>query len=131
MRRRGGYLLVMKPIVLSLVAALAASPVLAQEREAEDLMRRGLDLFLEGMQDELSPSLRALADLAAEAGPALQAFLEEMGPALADVLAQVQDWSAYHPPEVLPNGDIIIRRKPSVPRGDEGLPEPDEGQIDL
>ena len=44
-------------------------------------------------------------------GPALQSFMEEMGPALTDLSAQVQDWSAYEEPEMLLNGDIVIRKK--------------------
>ena len=41
-------------------------------------------------------------------------------------MAKVGDLSAYHAPEVLPNGDIIIRRK--TPQETEPLPE---GEIEL
>jgi hypothetical protein len=34
-----------------------------------------------------------------------------MGPVFKSLMDEVQDWSAYHPPEMLPNGDIILRRK--------------------
>jgi len=48
----------------------------------------------------------------------------------------IGDIDAYHPPEMLPNGDIILRRKTPLERGPELGPEsgPDaapEGQIDL
>ena len=42
-----------------------------------------------------------------------------MRPALADMMDEVQDWSRYGQPEILPNGDIIIRRKPDQ----EDLPD--------
>jgi len=34
---------------------------------------------------------------------------------LAEMLDQVEDWSAYHPPQILDNGDILIRRKSPKP----------------
>jgi len=57
--------------------------------------------------------------------PALRGFVENMGPALGGLLEQVEDFSKYHPPEVLPNGDIILRRK-----SEAELAEP-EGEVDL
>ena len=39
-------------------------------------------------------------------------FVSEMGPALTDLLDEVEDWSVYEPPQKMPNGDIVIRRKP-------------------
>ena len=38
-----------------------------------------------------------------------------MAPYLRDLLQQVDDWSVYEAPEVLPNGDIILRKKISPP----------------
>ena len=66
--------------------------------------------------------------LAEDLGPELQDFVSEMGPALRGVLQRVEDWSAYHPPEMLPNGDIIMRRKD--PLEPEETPTP-EGDIDI
>lgn len=68
---------------------LIASPVVAQEPvepEGRDLMSEALRLFMRGL-------------------------LEEMEPALDDFSALLDNLDAYHAPEVLPNGDIIIRRK--------------------
>ncbi|MGB1387877.1 MAG: hypothetical protein ACPG61_03215 [Paracoccaceae bacterium] len=109
-----------------LAQALAAGSAQAQE-VGSDKMRDGLDLFLDGLQEELAPALRGLSELADEAGPAMRQFLQEMGPAFADLLGEVQDWSLYHPPEILPNGDIIIRRRTAEP---ELEPEP-EDEIEL
>ncbi|MEB3418219.1 hypothetical protein ACFSDD_14920 [Salipiger marinus] len=102
---------------LALVACLMVPPALAQEAEPEDgrsLMERGADLFLRGLRDEMDPALRGLQDLATEMGPALQGFLQQMGPALSGILDEVEDWSRYEPPVMLPNGDILIRRKPDA-----------------
>lgn len=103
----------------------AALPAAAQEEEAGDgLMQRGAQLFLEGLMKEMEPALEDLSELADELGPALRGFAEEMGPQLRDLLMQVEDWSVYEPPEMLPNGDIIIRRKPeAVPDAVEPAPE--------
>ncbi|GGG73118.1 hypothetical protein GCM10011415_21700 [Salipiger pallidus] len=90
-------------------------------------MKRGAELFFRGLMDELDPAMRELEDLAQDMEPALRSFREEMGPALRDMMGEVQDWSAYEAPEMLPNGDIIMRRRDDVARDDEGgpdLPEP-------
>lgn len=84
-------------------------------------MQRGMELFFEGLSQEMAPALNDLRGLAEQFGPSMQGFLEEMGPALAGIMEEVKDWSAYHPPEILPNGDIIMRRK-ADPK-DEGLGE--------
>ena len=52
----------------------------------------------------------------------MEKFMQEMGPALSQPQDTITDWSNYSPPEVLPNGDIIIRRKPDAPR-EKPLPE--------
>ena len=55
-------------------------------------------------------------------------MMGEIVPALRELEGALQDWNAYHPPEILPNGDIIIRRK--QPKS----PEPElseDGEIEL
>ena len=81
---------------------------------------------MEGILKEMEPTLDNLQGLADEMGPALRSFAEEMGPALTDLLAKVEDWSVYHPPEILPNGDIILRKK--LP---EETPHDPDQSIDL
>lgn len=123
----------------TLVLSLAAAPLAAQEDGAEEgggfgLMERGIELFFRGMMDEMQPAFREFRQLAEEAGPALNDFLTQMGPALRDLLAEVEDWSVYEAPEILPNGDIIIRRKPEAPDAPEPeeLPEAGEdGAVDI
>lgn len=92
-------------------------------------MERGAQLFFEGLMEEMAPALDDMATLLEEAGPALQNFVAEMGPKLKAVLDEVEDWSVYSAPEVLENGDIIIRRKPDVAPAPE--PQPIMPQIDL
>jgi hypothetical protein len=130
-------------VALALPLALAlALPATAQdtqppatEEEGSTLMQRGAELFWEGLRQEMAPAIDDLRALADEFGPSLQGFLSEMGPALADIAAQVEDWSVYERPEILPNGDIIIRRKPDT--APESEPEtapnapPPEGTTDI
>jgi hypothetical protein len=67
-----------------------------------------------------------LQDFAQQAGPSLLNFMTEMGPAFTELLDEVQDWSRYSAPEILPNGNIIIRLKP-----DADPKEPNEDEIDI
>lgn len=119
----------MKRLVPALTAILIASPITAPaEEEGRSLMEMGIELFFEGLQQELEPALQDLQALAEQAGPLVQDFLVEMGPAIADIATQIEDWSSYHPPEILPNGDIIIRRKtPDELEADPSLPPNTDG----
>ena len=90
--------------------SLTACPLAAQDQEGENgssLMERGAELFWKGLREEMAPSLQ---ELMSKIGPSMQSFLAEMGPALAEIADKVEDWSRYEAPEILPNGDIIIRR---------------------
>jgi hypothetical protein len=113
--------------LIAILALLTLNPSSAQaEEEGLSLMERGARLFMEGILKEMEPTLDNLQGLADEMGPALRSFAEEMGPALTDLLAKVEDWSVYHPPEILPNGDIILRKK--LP---EEIPHDPDQSIDL
>jgi len=114
-----------------LISALVVSPVAAQdaaEEEGRSLMEEGARLFFEGIQREMGPALEGLRDRAQEMEPALRQFVEEMGPALRDLMGEIGDLSAFHAPEVLPNGDILLRRK--SPQDVQDTPTP-EGEIEL
>ncbi|MFC6686390.1 hypothetical protein [Jhaorihella thermophila] len=89
-------------------------------------MQRGFEMFMEGLRQEMEPKLEELRGLAEEFGPSMRSFIEEMGPAFMDLVDEVQDWSRYEKPEILPNGDIIIRRKPDPQ--DEPEKEPENGE---
>lgn len=125
-------------LAVTLAQPVQAQPVQAQQDQAQQdqgpsLMERGAELFFDGLTQEMAPALNDLRGLAQQFGPSMQGFLDEMGPAFADIMGEVKDWSAYHPPETLPNGDIILRRKVD-PRDeelkrDEALPP--AGAIDI
>jgi hypothetical protein len=94
--------------------ALSAAPLAAQQEgsDAPSDMKEGFSLLEEGT--------RLL----------LRGLMSEMEPALRELQGALRELDAYHPPEVLPNGDIIIRRKQPIPP-----PLPDEigggGEVDL
>lgn len=96
------------------VLCLCAAPALAEEPREDQglsLMEEGAKLFFRGIMQEMEPAMEDLKALAETMEPAVRQFVREMGPALAEVLRKVDDLSKYHPPEMLPNGDIIMRRK--------------------
>ena len=115
---------------IALALALTSSGAFAQEDEGTSLMEEGAKLFFRGLMEEMGPALRELEGLAEDIEPAIRSFAEEMGPALRDLMEQVEDWSAYEPPVVLPNGDILLKRKQDAPPL-EGLPPPEDGEIDI
>lgn len=104
-----------------LCVLLCLSGAVSAEEDGLSLMERGAQMFLEGILKEVEPAIDGLERL----GPQLRSFAEEMGPALGAFLDKVDDWSMYHPPEILPNGDIILRRK-----SEEENPATDEDPID-
>ena len=117
-----------------IVAALIATPATAQDAEAPglSLIERGALMFMEGILKEMEPAIDELSELTDQMGPALKSFADEMGPKLTELLAEVEDWAAYEAPEVLPNGDIIIRRKEPLPEvAPQEPPAEPAPQIDL
>lgn len=116
----------MKQFILPL-ALILALPATAQNATPEtdpptSTMERGLRLFMDGLRDEMEPALRELEGLAQDAAPLMRRLQQDLG----DV---VDDLDVYEAPEILPNGDIIIRRKEPLPV-DEVEPNAD-GSIDL
>lgn len=111
----------MRLIALPLVLMLGVSPAAAQDAPSGDvdegfsLLQEGAKLLFRGLMDDMEPALddmgRALRDLE---------------PGLRDLMALVGDLGNYHPPERLPNGDILIRRKTPTE-----IDAPGPGEIDL
>jgi hypothetical protein len=99
-------------IHFTVLVCLAGPAAVAEDTEAPGLMERGAQQFLEGLLKEMEPALKGMED-----------FVAQMGPALTELMREVEDWANYLPPEVLPNGDIIIRRKPQT------VPTPQEPDI--
>jgi hypothetical protein len=93
------------------------------------LLEQGARSLLRGLAEDLGPGL----DEMRRSLDAMKPALDDMGTALAglrpmaeNLLALMDDIGNYQPPERMPNGDILIRRKPDLP-----LPPPAEGEIDL
>ena len=103
----------MRRLLLPLLPlVLLASPAAAQQDDLEEglgLIERGMDLMMRRLLDEMGPTIE-------DAEGTLRI--------LEGVLGEID---RYEAPEVLPNGDIIIRRKPEV------VPElaPEDGEIEL
>ncbi len=104
-------------IATSVCALLLASAANAQDEDGDGLtlMEEGARLFFRGLMSEVEPTLDDLRELTDDMRPALRSFVEEMGPAMTELFEKIDDISNYRAPEILPNGDIIIRRKPEAP----------------
>ena len=86
------YIGAMKHIaIIATCASLVWTPAFAQTEKND--MKEGMDLLSQGTQ------------------LLLRGLMGELRPALRDLEGALSDLNAYYPPEVLPNGDIIIRRK--------------------
>lgn len=124
------YIGAMKQILsLTFAASLAAAPVIAEESKGtSSLMEEGAKLLLRGFMQEMEPAIDDLKKFSEEVEPGLRKFVQQMGPVLTELMGKIDDFTAYHPPEVLPNGDIIIRRKtPDEIKKDKA----DSGEIEL
>lgn len=89
---------------------LTATPLHAQEaaESAQGWIEWGMSLFGGSIADEVAPAIRDMKALADQFGPAI-------APAVEKFLGLVDDMTNYEMPEMQPNGDILIRRKPDAP----------------
>ena len=102
---------------IALILALSATPVWAEDPAAPEveegcsLMEEGAKLLLKGLMSEMEPALDEMGQALSELEPALK----DLQPKMLELLALVDDLTNYAAPERLPNGDILIRRKPGAP----------------
>lgn len=94
---------------LGLAAALAAAPLSADEpvgspAAPEKPLSEQIEEALRGLVEQVEPALEQLRDT-------------------FRVLERVDSLEHYEKPEILPNGDIIIRRKPDAPPYEPGSDE--------
>jgi hypothetical protein len=111
-------------VLITALAAALALPAAAQEETAPEtptdrdggtLMEEGARMILRGLLQELEPAIEDLESRGGELREGFEALASEMGPAIRDILRLVDEARYYEAPEVLPNGDIVIRRKPDAP----------------
>lgn len=118
----------MRRLLLPLAFAALAAPATAQDVEPEPegpgLFERGADLMMRGLLEQLGPLVNDLES----AMVVLGGVVERLG--------------GYEAPEILPNGDILIRRRPGE-GGEEGAEPPvaptdpslqtpqEEGEVEL
>ncbi|NNU81497.1 AAA+ family ATPase [Halovulum dunhuangense] len=113
------------------LACLAALPLAAQEpAEPPRESPQGTPVipFLEEWSLRTEEMMRELME---EVGPDMQRMMAEIMPRLQELAETLGGLSNYEMPEVLPNGDIIIRRKSDAPPLPEDLPRDEGGVIDL
>lgn len=109
----------------ALVAALALPPLPAAAQPAER-QPPGPQPAQELLLDELDRRADELSDAARQT---VEEFVNLVGPMLIRLSRLIEGLPTYEAPEILPNGDIIIRRKPDplepVPpvEADDGLTE--------
>lgn len=92
---------------------LSGAPAVAQNDGTGNGMGEGLDLMERGARQ------------------LLEGLMEELEPRLKDLRERIGDLNAYEAPEILPNGDIIIRRKKPLDPELEDLPVPEGEGIEL
>ncbi|MEM1432060.1 MAG: hypothetical protein AAGG09_21590 [Pseudomonadota bacterium] len=116
---------------LSLTCA-SAVPAAAQDQgggddffgDGLDLFEQGAELFLRGLMDEIGPQLEQLK-------PQFEGMADQIAPMITALLELVDEIDAYHAPEMLPNGDIILRRKDPSETQPAPLDPPSDGEIDI
>ena len=114
----------MKQLILAAALPLTLAltpPAFAQDEanpeidEGFSLMEEGARLLFRGLMDEVEPAIDDFTGMAEDMAPALEMLATEMGPALVELFEGIDSITHYEPPEILPNGDIIIRRSPDAP----------------
>lgn len=124
------------PAIIALITVLSG-PVAAQAPQEDagqglTLMEEGAQMILRGLMADMAPAIDGLRDTLEDVGPFVGDFMREMGPGLSAMAAQIDDIRHYSAPEFLPNGDIILRRKPDAPLWQpEAEAAPDSGAIEL
>lgn len=99
----------MKPVLIAAMVCFALPAHAQEDPPAGEGLFPFMERFLRDFMTEAEPQLREL-----ERG------LTELEPELDRFLGRMRDMTQYHPPEVLPNGDILIRRR----QPEESTPDP-------
>jgi len=127
----------MKRIALPLIACLIALPAAAQETEPQEppedsapllpfLEQFGKDLMRD-FQQEIAPDLERMME---RMGPEMERLMAPMLPRLQELGETLGGLTQYELPEILPIGDIMIRRKKDAPPLPEDF-DPNNPPIEL
>jgi hypothetical protein len=100
------FALLFAPPLAAQVPPEAPPPVPAED--GLSLMERGAQLLLRQFLNEVGPKV-------GEVQEGLKDALAALEPALRELLEMIGDIRYYEAPERLPNGDILLRRKPDAP----------------
>lgn len=77
-------------------------------QEGLNLLEQGARRLFEGLIGEVAPQLDLMQR-------EMERMAGELGPVLRDLVGMIDDLRNYEAPVRLPNGDIILRRKPGAP----------------
>ncbi|MEO0914756.1 MAG: hypothetical protein AAFY59_17530, partial [Pseudomonadota bacterium] len=102
----------MKHMLAAAFIALSATQAPAQEEDPSPFFEKWAEETMKGLLEEIQPELESMME---ELGPQLDGLFAEMVPRLQELTEKLGGLVMYEMPEVLPNGDIIIRRKKSAP----------------
>jgi len=112
-------------------AAQEGAPPLSGDPRAEDPLAEGLDLLgrgaegvLRGLLDQVQPGIEGL-------DRDLRRFAQDLAPILRDLSGMIGDLDRYHPPEMLPNGDILLRRNTPGETERVAPGPPVEGEVEI
>jgi len=96
---------------VAIVLSMSATPSLAAQygRHADGPVR------VQAQGDALEELERKADELSETARRTVEEFIALIGPVFMRFSNLIEDLPAYQAPEILPNGDIIIRRKPDSP----------------
>jgi hypothetical protein len=100
--------------VLALCLILAAPPVAAQDTPLQPTPPQPTPPLSEQLEGLMQRFLERVL-------PPMEQGLQAIEPDLRDLMTRLQGMAQYEAPEILPNGDILIRRKPPA----DHLPDKD------
>lgn len=87
---------------------LADAPETPAPESGLDLIERGAGIIFENLLREVQPEMEGMAR-------GLDQTLDRFAPVFNDLATLMDDIGNYQTPERLPNGDILIRRRPDAP----------------
>lgn len=106
-------------LAVALAAALAAGMALAPLAAAADEPKADPETHGKPLHEELLDQfLKEEGELNEKAHAAVEQMLQALAPVIEQLSSLIRDMPEYEAPEILPNGDIIIRRKRAAPDPD-------------